>query len=342
MLNYEENSEQAAELLRLVIPRLARLDIPVNPVNYALWYEYLLGRNHELNARLDEVSVDKASFSSELAEGLFRDHLMGVDANRLECIGAEAWSLFVKMANRFTEAGGELTEFQGQLADVGHAFEKCSDLPEAKRVMPGLVKHVSLVMASNASLSEQLQASASEMEHLRQELEVIRLQARLDPLTGIANRKTLNDRLTKALEKEPLEGHANCLMMIDVDHFKRVNDDYGHLVGDKVLKFVAAMLHQSVKGRDFVARYGGEEFSVLLEGTPCSGAVSVANQIRANIETAKIRRSDTGELLRPVTVSIGVACASEDTPESLIDRADKALYDAKNSGRNRVTLARIK
>jgi diguanylate cyclase len=112
------------------------------------------------------------------------------------------------------------------------------------------------------------------------------------------------------------------------------------LVGDKVIKFVASALTESVKGKDLVARYGGEEFCVLLEDASAENALTVAEQIRKKIEISKMSRSDSGEELRPVTVSIGVSGAMRwDTAESLIEKADKALYQSKDDGRNRVTVS---
>jgi diguanylate cyclase len=125
--------------------------------------------------------------------------------------------------------------------------------------------------------------------------------------------------------------------MCDIDHFKRFNDTWGHQTGDQVLRLVANCLSENVKGRDTAARYGGEEFVVILRQTALDGAAKLADQIRGNVENKKLVKKSTGDILGTITISIGVAqLRADDTPELLIQRADRALYRAKNTGRNRV------
>ena len=126
-------------------------------------------------------------------------------------------------------------------------------------------------------------------------------------------------------------------MMTDIDHFKRFNDSYGHLTGDQVLRLVAMSVKQNVKGQDVAARYGGEEFAVVLPNTVLRSAITVADHIRRAVMTKELMKRSTGEHLGRVTISIGVAVLKpNDTPATLIERADGCLYAAKRSGRNRV------
>jgi diguanylate cyclase (GGDEF)-like protein len=145
----------------------------------------------------------------------------------------------------------------------------------------------------------------------------------------------VRDEIFRALEHK----FSLCVMMIDVDHFKKYNDNYGHLIGDKVLKLVAQILKDSVRVVDLVSRYGGEEFSVLLVKTPMDGALQVAERIRQKVEEQQI---DVAGKKTSVTVSIGVAELNPGfkDAESFIDFADHALYQAKEEGRNRVCLAK--
>jgi diguanylate cyclase len=128
--------------------------------------------------------------------------------------------------------------------------------------------------------------------------------------------------------------------MLDIDHFKAVNDTHGHLIGDRVIRFVAQVMQKNTKGQDTAARYGGEEFTLLLPGTPSAGAKSVAETIRAAVSKAQLVRADNKKPLGQITISAGVATfrKGEDIME-FINRADQALYRAKKEGRNRVSLA---
>ena len=157
-----------------------------------------------------------------------------------------------------------------------------------------------------------------------------------DPLTHIANRKAFDEAM-EAGRKAADAGDDVCLLMCDIDHFKKFNDSWGHQTGDQVLRLVASCMAENVKGRDTAARYGGEEFAVLLRGTTLQSATMVADQIRSTVETKKLVKKSTGDVLGTITISIGVAkFAPGETAETVIRRADACLYGAKHSGRNLV------
>ncbi|ODS91722.1 MAG: hypothetical protein ABS45_10130 [Comamonas sp. SCN 65-56] len=165
--------------------------------------------------------------------------------------------------------------------------------------------------------------------------------ARFDPLTGLANRRLLEKGLVRDTARAIRTHEAYAVLMIDIDHFKAVNDQHGHLAGDAVLRHVAHLLTQRLRAPDIAGRWGGEEFMVLLPVTPEAGALRVAQALRQSVEqTPCLYRGRS----IAVTISIG-ACAefllAGDTPEQLVDGADQALYAAKESGRNRVVSRRL-
>ncbi|WP_353265992.1 diguanylate cyclase [Gemmatimonas sp.] len=164
--------------------------------------------------------------------------------------------------------------------------------------------------------------------------------AQTDPLTQLLNRRALTERITAEMERALRFDSTLALLMIDLDHFKKVNDTYGHLVGDDVLRDVGQLLSDTIRGSDIVARYGGEEFLVLLPETDDDGAEKFANRIREAVEEHLFARESLAEPLR-LTASIGVAvypAARIESVEDLFARADAALYRAKADGRNRVRL----
>jgi diguanylate cyclase len=199
------------------------------------------------------------------------------------------------------------------------------------------MRETNVMMDTNRKFEKQLQATSEEMSLLRKELSEIREKAALDPLTGVANRMTFDASLIQAVKKATSEKTDLCLMMVDMDNFKEINDNHGHLIGDRVLKFLADTLKKMVKGKDLVARYGGDEFSVILEETPESGAATLAKSICKEIEKSELKLVATGERIGRYTVSIGLASMQPGEDNiSLIERADKMLYAAKKAGRNRV------
>ena len=164
-------------------------------------------------------------------------------------------------------------------------------------------------------------------------------EALLDSLTGLKNRRGL-ERAVEDLLREPAGLVGSALLLADIDHFKVVNDTYGHVLGDKVIRAVAHVLRSTLKGRDVAARLGGEEFAVLLPQTSLSGAAVVAEQIRGTVAQGRILRPDGTESIGQVTLSVGVALARPgDTLEMLLERADTAMYTAKRAGRNRISVA---
>lgn len=161
--------------------------------------------------------------------------------------------------------------------------------------------------------------------------------AHTDPLTHLLNRRALTIRLVTELERVRRYNSPLTMLMIDLDHFKQVNDTYGHLVGDEVLRGIGAILQHSVRSVDMVARYGGEEFVVVLPETGEQGAITFAERIREQVEQHRFEAERGG--VAQVTVSIGVSsfpAPHVESAEDLFARADAALYRAKERGRNRV------
>jgi diguanylate cyclase (GGDEF)-like protein len=160
-----------------------------------------------------------------------------------------------------------------------------------------------------------------------------------DPLTGLQNRRSVFELGRVEFARAQRMQRTFCCMMLDLDHFKQINDQYGHLIGDQVLQEFAKRCKDSVREIDLVGRYGGEELIILMPETDRVTSLQVAERLRDSIACAPIRAFDK-EI--PVTVSIGVACQDENTTdlETLIARADQAMYIAKHKGRNRVALSK--
>lgn len=172
-------------------------------------------------------------------------------------------------------------------------------------------------------------------------LQVMQQRATRDPLTGLLNRRAFDDRLLQETSRVARQGPGCALMLIDLDHFKRLNDDAGHAAGDAALRHAATLLQQGLRRMDSLGRHGGEEFIALLPATSLTAALQLAERLRRQLADS---RCVHGELQLRLTASIGVSHSSlmkpEFTPEALIASADAALYRAKADGRNRVQSAR--
>jgi diguanylate cyclase (GGDEF)-like protein len=197
---------------------------------------------------------------------------------------------------------------------------------------------VSSLHRLNRELTTSMQSLADSREQLKQQNEELHRLATRDPLTGCLNRRAFFDLAERAIYQARTRGTATTCLMVDIDHFKQFNDRHGHAIGDQVIKAVAEVLTDGVRATDLVCRYGGEEFCILVTELDPSRALLLAQRLRADIEAGAALRVGTVPELR-ITASIGVAPFSDgaDRLESLIDRADQALYQSKRSGRNRVT-----
>lgn len=176
--------------------------------------------------------------------------------------------------------------------------------------------------------------------------ERLRWYGLIDPLTGVANRRLFEHRLGDEIERWLRRREPLTYMLVDIDHFKRVNDQHGHHVGDQVLQQVVALLGRDLRGADLLARYGGEEFMLLLPNTTLAQATAIARRLCGNIAGHTFKIADGRGL--SVSVSIGVACLDEDSKGAakvpaawLFEQADAALYAAKQGGRNRVVAAPV-
>jgi diguanylate cyclase (GGDEF) domain len=167
------------------------------------------------------------------------------------------------------------------------------------------------------------------------EREVWKALATVDPLTGLANRQTMRSQLTGERDRAIRQRQPLCLALADIDHFKKINDSFGHARGDDVLRAVAQVLRGAVRPYDVVYRYGGEEFLICLPGTNAETGAQALDRIRQSIAVLKLTDGNGGAI--PITVTFGLAEVDEDiSVEDAIERADKALYDGKRGGRNRV------
>lgn len=176
-----------------------------------------------------------------------------------------------------------------------------------------------------------------ELLALKSELQLLRSQAITDGLTGLFNKRYFDNSLLHELDRTSRTGQPTALLLLDIDHFKNLNDSHGHQAGDKVLESVARLLLSDLRRLDIACRYGGEEFAVILPSTPLLVAIQVAERIRQQIERSKVEWKSKK---LHVTASIGVDCCqphTDTTPDQLLAGADEQLYRAKRSGRNQVS-----
>jgi diguanylate cyclase len=208
--------------------------------------------------------------------------------------------------------------------------------PEQLRLAIGyLITENNKMRKETFDLQGSLQEQQLQIEALRSNLAAAEETGMRDALTTVWNRRAFDKMLAHQAQEAQRKQQPLSLILTDIDHFKKINDRFGHQVGDDVIRLVAATLSRNVKGKDTVARYGGEEFALILPETSLENAVSVAQQIKRQLETQRWAQKRDGHVLDSVTASFGVAqLQPRETKDVLLQRTDKKLYDAKHKGRN--------
>jgi diguanylate cyclase len=220
------------------------------------------------------------------------------------------------------------------------AQSRLAGLPEAEQVRVV----VSLLVAENermrqdsATLTLKLEDSQKQIESLRASLTQAEEVVLKDPLTGTGNRRCFDVTMEKAILESRQKKTPLSLVMCDIDHFKRVNDAFGHQVGDEIIKMFARVIEANIRDEDTVIRYGGEEFAIVLPMTEQDAAKAIAERVRKQFESKRLTIRETNQKVGQLTASFGVAqFRTGDDVDMLVQRADAKLYDAKSSGRNRV------
>lgn len=309
------------------------------PENYAVWYGYVSGKNKELVQEINHVINNKLKFTNDICLYLYNKYVV-VNRNQkvLDDSSLAAQKVLLEVLRVVNDFSGETESYNKGVDQYLDRISEDFEHEGVKSVFKELVEATATLKKSGEHIQKKLVESKEEINSLRKNLQQVTIEAQRDFLTGVFNRKTFEKIFDELAIHSKEHNKELCLMMIDIDHFKRFNDKFGHLLGDEVLKIVARALTEILKGRDIVARFGGEEFIVILPDTPIEGGLKVAEMIRKTISEKELKRKDTGDNYGSITVSIGLArFRNIDTLPTLIKRADDALYQSKNMGRNRVT-----
>ena len=333
----EQEFRRALGYANSAMDLLKRGQIPPYPQFYELLYTYATGVNPSLNQRINQVFRDGTA-TTELAERLYNEFLKSQDANeRISSVSERMANRIEAVHEAIDTAMATANAYSGTLQSASGDLKQ-AELTEAelRAMAQRLLGETRRMQDANEQLEQKLEASRDDIAALQRDLDEVRRESMLDPLTKIFNRKSFDEGMLKSIG-EAATGTTFCLMLLDIDHFKRFNDTWGHQTGDQVLRLVAMTLKSNIKGKDMAARYGGEEFAAILPETDLEGAVIVADNIRKAVQAKELLKRSTNEKLGRITASFGVAMFREgDTASTLIERADRCLYAAKHAGRNRV------
>ncbi|ABZ76522.1 diguanylate cyclase [Shewanella halifaxensis HAW-EB4] len=343
MAKHLSETELSAKILRHAVPKMSELKVPVTPENYAVWYEYYKGINLDLKRAIDGLLSNNVAFTPDVSSSLYKNYILINSPEIIENVQLETQVLINSLLAKIGSLSKDTSRFSDSLTEFDNALKQDPDPVVMQKLVKGITSELDEIIAVNGEMDKSLTSMNEEVIALKSEMVELRSVAMTDQLTSVNNRRAFDKEVISHIDSFNHSNFDSSLLVVDIDHFKRFNDIHGHLVGDKVLAYVAQALKNGVKGDDFVARYGGEEFVILLPNTTQEEANIVAENLRQKIAERNLTIGKDKKLpLGNITVSVGVASLkAADDKDSYFIRADEALYRAKSSGRNCVVSERI-
>jgi diguanylate cyclase len=343
VVRYAESKDESAEILRLVLQKMGEWRLSFTPVHYTVVYEYVTNINPGLRKTIDDLVAAGALTDKKIEEAYYGFIVPEQTLPVLEQRGLLTQET-LEILNRMAESANTTMQTT-QKARFGilsqHNALRTAEVVDSsllQSVITRLAGETKKLLETSETLENQLRDSRKEIESLRSELQAVAQASAIDPLTGVINRRGFEKQIQSCLQIHEKKAGDCSFLFLDIDHFKQINDEYGHVVGDRVLQAVAQVFRAKTRGEDIVARYGGEEFIIILPATPIDKAHIVAENIRQNVERIALLNAKDSKTIGVVTVSIGIDVHKPGQNwRQTIERADKAMYQSKQNGRNRTT-----
>lgn len=325
----KDNFDEALKISESTNEFLSHYQIPSSPVNYSVVYLHISERNDKLSAELERHIHTFQDIDLDFIEDLFTKHISNAHAIDKQILDPIEKSLSSTLERINTQVNSD-KKVVSNLRKAEKALEKHEYHESMQNIVNFLMGNISTSQQHHSELSSELTHACGEINFLKAKLKAAREEAIVDPLTGLFNRRGCDVKLQK-LDIEQV--HSS--LAIDIDHFKNINDKFGHFIGDKVIQRIAKVIQTTISEEDIAVRFGGEEFVVVMVNKTISKAHEIAEKIRLSISELKLMQRDSKTYLPQISVSIGIAELQEELHwTELFEKADTALYQAKNSGRN--------
>ncbi|WP_133471908.1 GGDEF domain-containing protein [Paraglaciecola marina] len=332
----DKNFEKSFETLKQTIPLMLKHKVSAVPTNYALWYTYASNEVPELSHAIDHALDNKLPLSKTKSKELYRNFVAEQEETSAWELRQSVEAMLLELSQSLQDTRTETTSFKENMDscidDLARVEKEGLSIEEAMALVRNLVRDTQNIRRSTISFNASLNDAQNEIIALRAQLEKSQQDALYDALTGLCNRRFFDEDLAAQSMNPNL-----FLLIVDLDYFKKINDTYGHVMGDLVLKATAKKLQASCRDGAQAFRFGGEEFAVIIPNSNFSKAKSIAESMRKAIEKITVKDKRTGQVVGDISASIGIGELLKGmNPLALIEKADKQLYKAKNLGRNRV------
>ncbi|MFT7008009.1 MAG: diguanylate cyclase [Colwellia sp.] len=303
--------------------------IAPTPVNYSVIYLYISNENELLSAAVDKKLQQGKLITADFIADLFKRYV-----SFTQQIENTVLAPFEQTLSKTLEQINKQVSIEDKAANNLQKLDKILADSKNNTSMDNIVSYlfntINNTKDQHEALSQKLTTTQQEINQLKDKLAASRQEALVDSLTGLLNRRGCDEKLQNL---DHADTHSS--LAIDIDHFKKINDTFGHFIGDKVIQRIAKTIQSHINEQDIAVRFGGEEFVVIMANTPMAEAKRIAEKIRVSISKMKLKQRETNTYLPPISVSIGIA-QNDNISEwtALFEQADSALYQAKNSGRN--------
>jgi diguanylate cyclase len=326
------DAEYAATIADSAIRSMAKQSVPATPNNFAVWFSYAMGASPALRKTIDILIGAKRKFDAAVNHDLYLTYINPQPDAATGDLSEQLHGV-ITSARQFLATA--IADNRVQMEALGEASSQFEASHDPRPIIEKLLAELSRATAHASTLESNFATTSQELDTIRNALKEAEARSNTDALTGLANRRLFDEFLRSAQIVAMESGEPLSVFLIDIDHFKKFNDTYGHQIGDQVLRLVAKVLQENVREHDLAARYGGEELIAVLPGANLEVCQRVAERIRHRVSEAKLTRRSTGKEIASVTCSVGVAEFSlAESAEAMIERCDRALYQAKRSGRN--------
>ncbi|WP_087025867.1 GGDEF domain-containing protein [Thaumasiovibrio subtropicus] len=329
--------EESTKLLKITVPLMIKYQVPTTPTNYALWYTYASQQTPQLNQAIDNTLKQGAPITPTQCDQLFAQHLSSQTERNLDQVKQSLEAMTIDMSHTMTDTLSDTQSFKGAINRTFQRLAKAEQqglsLEETMTLVRELLQESGNMERSTETFACQIQNAHQEISKLKEALEDSRKEANEDALTGLLNRRAFDNDVDAYFRT----GNQIGLLLLDIDHFKKFNDEFGHLLGDQVLQAVGRRLQENNRDGIQAYRYGGEEFAIIVPNKTIASCRQIAETIRKQIDRLVLKDRRRGAKINSITASFGVAVREPgDEIRTFIHRADEQLLKAKQLGRNRV------
>lgn len=330
----------AVSLLKQTLPEMQKRNIATTPENYAVWYEYVSGRNASLVNEINLLDLNKTVFTSAIHKDLYQKHIASQREALINQLSDNVKGVINDFLRQARSEGEGLGVYSKALQDISTEADAMQSIGELKLMVAQLIEQTKHRELATNAMQESLISMTREMQQLKEEVARLSGESSIDTLTRIPTKTVFIEDLETHTAMASVDQESVSIILLEVDSFDNFRAQFGDMIADKVLKFIATLFKKNLKGSDTLARYGRQSFGIILPDTNAQDAKYVAENLGQRLAKQTLSDSAAKVQLGTITVSSAIASLTNgESSDAMIKKAEKALAKAMASGGNRVETA---